>query len=180
MKRLKDVNINTEKYWEDFWTFHQDTFSREYPMELGTRLDTFESILNLGCGKDNLAASLGKKVICSDISELALEFQAKYTPHVLKSDATVLPFDDKSIDCIFSAHVFEHLEDPGFALHEWARIARMSICIVCPHDKQWNNEPSHIWQLGHDDLVHMGLLFTNKVAFYHDCGLDISAEIILS
>lgn len=43
-----------------------------------------------------------------------------------------LPLPDKSEDFIVSSHVIEHFFDPIAALHEWARVARRYIYIICP------------------------------------------------
>lgn len=44
-----------------------------------------------------------------------------------------LPFDDDSVDFVFSSHVIEHFPDPLNALQEWVRIARRYVIVIAPH-----------------------------------------------
>ena len=44
-----------------------------------------------------------------------------------------LPFDDDSVDFVFSSHVIEHFPNPIGALYEWVRVARRYVVLVAPH-----------------------------------------------
>ncbi|HEY2632915.1 MAG TPA: methyltransferase domain-containing protein [Solirubrobacteraceae bacterium] len=57
--------------------------------------------------------------------------------HAAKVDVVApgddLPFDDDSVDFVFSSHVIEHFPDPIRALYEWVRVARRYVVVVVPH-----------------------------------------------
>jgi SAM-dependent methyltransferase len=44
-----------------------------------------------------------------------------------------LPFEDDSVDFVFSSHVIEHFPDPIRALEEWRRVARRYVLVIAPH-----------------------------------------------
>lgn len=44
-----------------------------------------------------------------------------------------LPFQDDSVDFVFSSHVIEHFPDPIRALYEWVRVARRYVVLIAPH-----------------------------------------------
>lgn len=44
-----------------------------------------------------------------------------------------LPFEDASVDFVFSSHVIEHFPDPIRALYEWVRVARRYVVLIAPH-----------------------------------------------
>ena len=66
--------------------------------------------LDIGCGDDPIKSSPSRTVIPWDLAD---------------GDATLLAsIDDKSIDCIVSAHCLEHLHDPETALQNWSRVLK--------------------------------------------------------
>lgn len=50
-------------------------------------------------------------------------------------DGTHLPFEDGSVDCIFSSHCLEHVDDEANVLRDWLRVLKVGGYIVCivPH-----------------------------------------------
>jgi len=63
--------------------------------------------------------------------------ERKLALHTAKVDVVApgddLPFEDDSVDFVFSSHVVEHFPDPIRALGEWIRVARRYVVIVAPH-----------------------------------------------
>ncbi len=46
-------------------------------------------------------------------------------------DGLRLPFDDNSIDCVFSSHCLEHIPDYRQAIRDWYRVVKPGGFIVC-------------------------------------------------
>jgi SAM-dependent methyltransferase len=44
-----------------------------------------------------------------------------------------LPFDNRSVDFVFTSHVLEHIADPIGALAEWRRVSRRYVLVIVPH-----------------------------------------------
>lgn len=89
--------------------------------------------LDVGCGPGLFTILLSREgyhVTSVDYSEGMLE-QAKrnieeagFTPVLVRSDATKLPFEDESFDYIVSRNLVWNLEHPTEAYEEWLRILR--------------------------------------------------------
>mgnify|MGYP005994669193 CR=1 FL=1 len=72
-----------------------------------------------------------------DISESARQFYHK--PYFVTNDKTKYPFDDKSIDCIFTKTVFEHIPDMQYALDEVDRVLKKDGILY--FKPAWNCRP---------------------------------------
>ena len=64
--------------------------------------------------------------------------------HVLDLETDRFPFDDNTIDKVFSAHCLEHLSNPGNIWSEISRVIKPGGCIEIwtpypHHDDQWLN-----------------------------------------
>ena len=102
--------------------------------EMTTKLgDRRCRILDVGCGAgflSNHLGSLGHDVTGLDASQDALEVAARHDPgHTVryqKGDALKLPFGDASFDVVCAMDFLEHLENPGQAIAEAARVLRPS------------------------------------------------------
>jgi SAM-dependent methyltransferase len=46
-------------------------------------------------------------------------------------DGLHLPFDDGSVDCVFSSHCLEHIQFDHAAIRDWYRVLRIGGFIVC-------------------------------------------------
>jgi demethylmenaquinone methyltransferase/2-methoxy-6-polyprenyl-1,4-benzoquinol methylase len=58
--------------------------------------------------------------------------QAGVVASTRQADVRRLPFADNTFDVVMSAHLLEHLQDPGAALAEMARVARPGgVIILC-------------------------------------------------
>jgi len=78
--------------------------------------------LDVGCGDNKILAD----AIGIDIADRANEVTA---------DALELPFEDESVDYVFSSHCLEDLADTGAALAEWMRVLRTggNLVLYLPH-----------------------------------------------
>jgi len=78
--------------------------------------------VDVGCGDSKILTD----AIGVDIADMANEVTA---------DARQLPFEDESMDYLFSSHCLEDLEDTGGVLAEWMRVLRPggNLVLYLPH-----------------------------------------------
>ena len=86
----------------------------------------------------------------------------KIHPHqrLVVADAEDLPFEDKSIDFVFTQQTFEHLPTPARACEELMRVAKCGfIDVPRAHIELHNGSLQHLWLIDYRDGV---LLFVRK------------------
>jgi ubiquinone/menaquinone biosynthesis C-methylase UbiE len=84
-------------------------------------------ILDVGSasgGNTLLLGELGFNVTSLEMTELGVELQLKKGIHVVKGDATDLPFESNQFDAILCLDVLEHIEDDISALTEMYRVTK--------------------------------------------------------
>ena len=98
------------------------------------------SILDMGCGEGtrlNLLAKKGQKAVGIDISGKAIELAKKKYPKLdfKQGNLEKLPFRNECFDLVYSAFVFEHLDNPEKVLKEGLRILRKGgrFLVVAPN-----------------------------------------------
>lgn len=99
-------------------------------------LAKIESILNVGCGSDELTIELCSylgiaSVVGMDFSTIAIKYmnQVADRTHVenvslVVGDAETIPFEDNSFELVFSKSVLEHLVAPYRSVDEMCRVSR--------------------------------------------------------
>ena len=96
-----------------------------------------ENILDLGCGDGSRLSLLSKNGTGIDISEKAISLAKKKFPKLnfVVGNLEKLPFKDESFDLVYSAYVFEHLENPVNVLSEAKRVLNNdgNLVIICPN-----------------------------------------------
>jgi 2-polyprenyl-3-methyl-5-hydroxy-6-metoxy-1,4-benzoquinol methylase len=98
------------------------------------------SVLDAGCGEGEtvarLAGSLPQRVAGIDVREDCVAFTRRRFPDMEVSQRSVyeLGFEDDAFDLVLCLEVMEHLDDPGAALDELARVARRDIVLSVPHE----------------------------------------------
>jgi SAM-dependent methyltransferase len=94
--------------------------------------------LDVGCGPKKRPGSIGLDVVALDGVD-----------HVLDFDADPLPFEDGTVDSIFSSHCLEHLADPVRIMREMSRVARHGARL-----ELWTPYPFHsaAFVFGHRSL----------------------------
>ncbi len=87
------------------------------------------AILEAGCGVGRFTANLSAhlpdaRVVAFDLSRAAVVEAGHREPHVgyAVADAQVLPYADSTFDAVVFFDLLEHLEHPGTALKEFARV----------------------------------------------------------
>lgn len=77
-------------------------------------------------------------------------------------DGSRLPFDDGSVDAVYSSHVLEHIVDPVATIRDWYRVLRIGGFIVCtvPHQFLYEKreQPPSRWNGDHKRFYTPGSL----------------------
>lgn len=109
------------------------------------------SVLDVGSSDGFITALIARShpVIAFDIAYLRAD-RARKTHNVLSmvGDANHLPFADGSFDTVVLAEILEHLDNPGPALGEAARVARERVIVTLPLNG-WA-DPTHRWRISLD------------------------------
>lgn len=145
--RFCKVNCSELERWTSY--FHRRSLEMQSYVELMPETKDL-SVLELGCGigyQSAMLASISKSVVATDLPN---ESVADHAPGMdaaaklhqqLKIDnvtlipcsAEELPFDNDSMDMVFSSHVLEHIPNQKNALEEIYRVLKPGgyhVCIV--------------------------------------------------
>lgn len=102
------------------------------------------TILDVGCGQGSLAIRIareGFRVTGLDVSSEALRMARQNAREAgteiewVEGFAERLPFPDKSVDVVVSAHTLEHVRDLHAVAAEFKRVARKRIVILTPRQE---------------------------------------------
>ena len=94
--------------------------------------------LDIGCGR----AKVWPHLIGIDSNKDAALFGLQMRPDITVADAARLPlFADASVNCVFSSHLLEHIEDWQSALREWWRLVKPGgyLVLYLPHRDHYPN-----------------------------------------
>ena len=124
-KHLRETVLTKDKYYR---TARKGSLDVSHPgMKILLKLARdADSTLDLGCGEGtrlNLLATRGQGVGV-DISSKAISLAKKKYPNFdfRVGDLEKLPFKEKSFDLVYSAFVFEHLDNPEKVIKEAIRV----------------------------------------------------------
>ena len=98
------------------------------------------SALDAGCGEGETLARLGGALpahpVAIDLDPEAANFTAQRFPQaeVLSGSVYELPFADASFELVLCLEVLEHLQDPGAAVAELARVSSAAVVVSVPHE----------------------------------------------
>jgi SAM-dependent methyltransferase len=96
--------------------------------------------LDAGCGEGEtlarLGTLLGERIAAVDLSDYSVGRVRERLPAVdaQVASVTALPFEDDSFDLVLCLEVLEHLESPGAAVAELARVGSRDVIISVPHE----------------------------------------------
>ncbi len=94
------------------------------------------TILDVGCGDGTITHRLAElwDVTAVDRSPVAL---SRVRVPAVEASADALPFEDASMDLVFSSEVLEHLPDEVLrrAVREMTRVSKRYVLISVPHDE---------------------------------------------
>jgi ubiquinone/menaquinone biosynthesis C-methylase UbiE len=94
------------------------------------------TLLDAGCGEGELlrrgVLPEGLRPVCLDLRADSLAEIAE--PKRVRASVQALPFSDRSFDVVTCLEVLEHLEDPGSAVRDLARVAKKAIVLSVPFE----------------------------------------------
>jgi len=105
------------------------------------------SLIEIGCGTGAVlrrlqAMRFAREYCCADVSLSAVRYTLDSWPALARravvGQADALPFPDGAFSLAVLSHVIEHLDDPGSAVREAARIARF-VVVEVPLEKVFGN-----------------------------------------
>jgi predicted SAM-dependent methyltransferase len=105
--------------------------------------------IDLGCGSAKREGFVGLDYV--DLPEV---------DHVLDLTTERFPFDDDSVDEVFSAHFLEHIDEPNHVFEEIGRICRDGARIEIWTPYAWTNEAflyGHIHYISEEMWQHLGV-----------------------
>jgi SAM-dependent methyltransferase len=92
------------------------------------------TVLEVGSGpgelSERIAGALGASVVAVDISERMVELARDRGVDARRGDVQMLPFSDRTFDCVLAAWMLYHVPDVGRGLAEIARVLRPSGHLV--------------------------------------------------
>jgi SAM-dependent methyltransferase len=89
-----------------------------------------ESLLDAGCGEGEM---LRRGAVPSGVRTVLLDRNRDSAARVIGS-VEALPFAARSFDVVTCLEVLEHLDDPGRAVSELARVARRAVVLSVPYE----------------------------------------------
>jgi SAM-dependent methyltransferase len=121
-----------------------------WPPALVLKLQSqFVRILDVGCGINKLAGSIG--IDRNPASRADVLVDVDHIPY---------PFRDSSFDKLQAVHVIEHVSDVIRTMEEWHRLVRPGgeVFIVTPHYTDFSSfcDPTHRWHLNSFSLRYFG------------------------
>jgi SAM-dependent methyltransferase len=105
--------------------------------------------LDLGCGNAKRPGFVGLDM-----------FPGDQVDHVLDLTADRFPFDDDSVDEVFSAHFLEHIDEPNHVFAEIGRVCRDGARIEFWTPYAWTNEAflyGHLHGITEEMWIHLGV-----------------------
>jgi SAM-dependent methyltransferase len=155
-----------------YWTGRQSVRDLERTLGIaGRTLDSFESILDFGCGCGRMLLwmeELGRKRALhgTDIDAEAIEWCREHVPHAgvtVNDAAPPLRYPDGAFDLVFSHSVFTHVDEPrqDAWLTELQRVTSPGgFLVLSTHGEvALGND---VWQI-RERLEHEGIVFIDNV-----------------
>lgn len=105
-----------------------------------------DSLLDVGCGEGIVTERLARafpstRVVGVDVADPSLleEWEARRAPNLgfAPGSAYALPYEDDEFEVVTAFEVLEHLERPGEALAELARVAGRALVLSVPREPWW-------------------------------------------
>lgn len=137
-KLTKDVWSKNEYY--DIAKKGSEDLNHPAMIELKNISKNARKLLDMGCGEGTRLANIADKhttIFGIDISSTAIKKAKKKYPkfNFVVGDLEKLPFPDNEFDLVYSAFVFEHLDNPKKVIKEGVRVLKPggSFLIAAPN-----------------------------------------------
>lgn len=170
MERIKDLNINTQEYWNKFSTDEYQEADKNRggnKCKFLTVKDIIKEnidILDIGCFNGNFYNFLKeqnfniKSFTGVDFSEKLIE-RAKNRFSEQKwivSDYSKLPFKNETFDIITLMEILEHIDEPEKAIKEASRVCKKegSVIITVPN-RERIKDIAHVWSFSLLDILDL-------------------------
>lgn len=145
------------------------------------------SLLDAGCGEGVLTESFAQllpaaRIVGIDVPspELSAEWSLRRGPAFLPGSIYGLPFTDGEFELVSALEVMEHLERPGDALMELARVSSRHLLLSVPREPLWRilnvssgrylgalgNTPGHVQHWSRSSFRE----FASRVGTVRRCG----------
>ena len=174
------------EYNEEFWNKYADENESRYNEEfskyirdLASSLPGVQSILEIGCGTgiDLRLFSDSLQLHGIDLNEHALEMGRKQLPKKKKKkgDITKLPFDDSSIDFVFTHGLMNYLDDDVLenGIAEMFRISKKWIMHCEKYEKiDRQIDENHKFRNMGEKWLDYKIKFVSDVDLHEDYGQD--------
>lgn len=162
-------NKEKSSYSHNEWRDERADDKVGYFIQSGLIFKPGERVLDAGCGDGSILFALKNhfdvSIVGADFSEEALANAGKnsirkgYALESHKADTRELPFQDNSIDKIFSLGVVEHLPNPENAVNELARCLKPNgvLVLMTPNKFSFGRIDRLVksffglWKFGHQD-----------------------------
>lgn len=116
-------------------------------------------LLDIGCGPYKVFPY----AIGVDNMDHANRFGWQYRPDVISDSSNLSMFSNESMDCVFSSHTLEHVQDTRKHLKEWFRVVKRGgyLILYLPHKELYPNigqpgsNPDHKHDFMPEDIVHV-------------------------
>ena len=174
------------QYNEEFWNKYADENESRYNEEfskyirdLASSLPEVQSILEIGCGTgiDLKLFSDSFQIHGIDLNDHALEIGKKQLPNVnfQKGNITKLPFDDSSIDFVFTHGFMNYLDDNVLekGIAEMFRVSKKWIMHCEKYEKiEKQIDENHKFRNMGEKWLGYKIKFVSDVDLHKDYGQD--------
>ena len=174
------------QYNEEFWNKYADENESRYNEEFSkyirdsaSSLPGVQSILEIGCGTgiDLKLFSDSFQLHGIDLNEYALEIGRKQLPNVnfQKGDITKLPFENSSIDFVFTHGLMNYLDDDVLenGIAEMFRISKKWIMHCEKYEKvEKQIDENHKFRNMSEKWLDYKIKFVSDVDLHEDYGQD--------
>lgn len=169
MIRLNEKDINTPEHFDN-WFDNKIGVSDMKRFELGCKYFKGGLYVDVGCFDSIMPIILSERFPEAEIH--ALDFSPKVIGYFKVRFPKVkyqridtcynLPYEDNSVDYLFSGELIEHLEEPQKFVKECLRVVKKGgvLVVTTPHEEA-NKESKiggamHLWSYDEKDLKDMG------------------------
>ena len=183
MRRIKNHNINTEEYWNDFATqsyMESDINRGGSKCKFNTIKDILpenKDILDIGCLNGNFYNFIKDTFVINsftgvDLSPKLIALAKSRFPEQtwVCADRLKLPFEDKTFDVVTMFETLEHVDDPRTSLREAMRVCKTggTIIVSVPNELKIEDD-AHVWSFTTTDLFELLSEFSTNVQILQTC-----------